>query len=104
MTGVQTCALPISYFGFLSRLALGAILGYIYYYSKTIWLPILLHFVNNGIAVVTLYLFRNSATPVEKIMDDNLPIYWGVVALIGIYYLFIQLKNYYIEAGWQKNI
>ena len=37
-------------------------------------------------------------------MDDNLPIYWGVVALIGIYYLFIQLKNYYLDAGLEKNI
>ena len=104
ITAIIFSAFHFSYFGFLSRLALGTILGYIYYYSKTIWLPILLHFVNNGIAVVTLYLFRNSATPVEKIMDDNLPIYWGVVALIGIYYLFIQLKNYYIDAGLEKNI
>ena len=104
ITAIFFSAFHFSYFGFLSRLALGTILGYIYYYSKTIWLPILLHFVNNGIAVVTLYLFRNSATPVEKIMDDNLPIYWGVVALIGIYYLFIQLKNYYLDAGLEKNI
>lgn len=103
-TAIFFSAFHFSYFGFLSRMALGVMLGYIYYYSKTIWLPILLHFINNGIAVVAIYVLRNSATPVEKIMDDNLPIYWGLVALVLIYYLSIQLKNNHSNEGLEKSI
>ena len=85
-------------------MALGIILGCIYYYTKTIWLPILLHFLNNGIAIVTLYTVRENPTNVDKIMDDNLPIYWGGVALIGIYFLLRQLKNSNPDAGLEKSI
>ena len=103
LTAIIFSTIHFSYFGFLSRMALGMILGYIYYYSKTIWLPILLHLLNNGIAVVSLYVVRNNATNVEKLMDDNLPIYWGILALVGIYYLLVQLKNN-TNAGLEKSI
>lgn len=41
--------------GFLPRLALGAVLGYLYYWTKNLWIPILVHFFNNGIQVGALY-------------------------------------------------
>lgn len=104
LTAIFFSAIHFSYFGFLSRMALGIILGCIYYYTKTIWLPILLHFLNNGIAIVTLYTVRENPTNVDKIMDDNLPIYWGGVALIGIYFLLRQLKNSNPDAGLEKSI
>ena len=104
LTAIFFSAIHFSFFGFLSRMALGIVLGYVYHYSKTIWLPILLHFLNNGIAVVILYSIKNNPANVEKIMDDNLPIYWGVIALVGIYYLLKQLKNNYPNAGLEKNI
>ena len=104
LTAIFFSAIHFSFFGFLSRMALGIVLGYVYHYSKTIWLPILLHFLNNGIAVVVLYSIKNNPANVEKMMDDNLPIYWGVIALVGIYYLLKQLKNNYTNAGLEKNI
>jgi len=104
LTAIFFSAIHFSYFGFLSRMALGIVLGCIYYYSKNIWLPILLHFLNNGIAVVTLYSIRNSPAKVEKMMYDNLPIYWGLLALLGVYYLLKKLKNYHSNAGLEKSI
>jgi membrane protease YdiL (CAAX protease family) len=85
-------------------MALGIVLGYIYHYSKTIWLPILLHFLNNGIAVVALYSIRNNPAKVDQLMDDNLPIYWGLLALVGVYYLLKKLKNNHSDAGLEKSI
>ena len=43
------------FFGFLPRLLLGAFFGYLFYWSKSIWLPILGHFVNNTSAVLVAY-------------------------------------------------
>ncbi len=62
-----------SYFGFLSRFALGMLLGFIFYYSGNIWLNILLHFLNNAAAVTQLYILVRSGKPIDKAMDDNLP-------------------------------
>jgi len=104
LTAIFFSAIHFSYFGFLSRMALGILLGYIYYYSKTIWLPILLHLLNNGIAVVTLYSIRNNPAKVDKLMDDNLPIYWGIVALVCIYYLLNKLKYNHTDARLEKSI
>jgi membrane protease YdiL (CAAX protease family) len=104
LTAIFFSAIHFSFFGFLSRMALGILLGYIYHYSKTIWLPILLHFLNNGIAVVTLYSIRNNPAKVDQLMDDNLPIYWGLLALVGVYYLLKKLKNIHTDAGLEKSI
>ena len=35
---------------------LGLILGYMFYYSGSLWTSILMHFINNGTAVVVAYL------------------------------------------------
>lgn len=44
------------FYGFLPRLFLGVILGYMFYYSDSLWTSILMHFANNGSAVVVAYL------------------------------------------------
>lgn len=44
------------FYGFFPRLFLGLLLGYLYHYSGSIWTSILMHFVNNGTAVVVGYL------------------------------------------------
>ena len=44
------------FYGFLPRMFLGLLLGYLFYYSGSLWTSILMHFVNNGAAVVVAYL------------------------------------------------
>ncbi len=46
------------YLAFLSIFALGAVLGYLRYWTNSIWLPTLLHLVNNGSIVVAVYFFK----------------------------------------------
>lgn len=52
-------AMHMQFFGFIPRLVLGIILGYLYYFSKNLWIPIIAHFFNNAIAVVVYYLNYN---------------------------------------------
>ena len=104
VTALFFSAIHFSYYGFLSRMALGILLGLIYEFTKTIWLPILLHFINNGIAIVTLYVVRNNPANIEKAMDENLPIYWGLIALVTIYFLLIKLQKNNHHAGLEKGI
>jgi membrane protease YdiL (CAAX protease family) len=93
LTAIIFSAFHFSFFGFLSRMALGVMLGFIYEYTKTIWLPILLHFINNGVAIIGLYLVRNDVQKTNQFMDEGMPIYWGAAALVVIIFLLLQLKK-----------
>lgn len=44
------------FYGFLPRLFLGLLLGYMFYVSGSLWTSIVMHFVNNGSVVVLYYL------------------------------------------------
>lgn len=56
-------AIHLQFYGFLPRMALGALFGYLFFWSKNLWLPIFAHFVNNaGVLVVTFVLQRQGGT------------------------------------------
>ena len=93
ITAILFSAFHFSYFGFLSRMSLGIVLGLIYYYTKTIWLPILMHFVNNAIGVSALYAVRNNPKKIDQVMDSNLTFYWVFIGLVALVILFKQLKK-----------
>ena len=44
------------FYGFLPRMFLGILLGYMFYITNSLWTSMLMHFVNNGTAVVLYYL------------------------------------------------
>lgn len=87
-------AVHFSYFGFLPRIALGMILGYLFHYGGNLWYSILLHFLNNGFIVVQLYLLAKQGKPIEKAMDDNLPLWTGLLSLPLLILLFRQYRQY----------
>ena len=104
MTAVIFSAFHFSYFGFLSRMSLGIILGIIYFYTKTIWLPMLMHFINNGIGITTLYFVRDNPKKMDAVIDGNLPFYWVIVALFVIIILCKKLKETTHHVQLEKSI
>lgn len=84
-----------SYFGFLPRIGLGLVLSILFYQSKNLWLNILLHFINNAIAVTQIYWLTQKGTSVEQAMDEATPLWTGFIALIIIpaFYFFQQESN-----------
>jgi membrane protease YdiL (CAAX protease family) len=103
ITAILFSAFHFSYFGFLSRVSLGIVLGLIYYYTKTIWLPILMHFINNAIGVSALYAVRNNPKKIDQVLDTNLAYYWVILGILLLVVLFKQLKIT-TDAGMEKNI
>lgn len=43
--------------GFIPRLVLGALLGYLFYWSKNLWIPILVHLFYNGLQIIAYYAY-----------------------------------------------
>lgn len=59
ITAFLFSALHMQFFGFLPRMLLGAVFGYVFLWSKSLWLPILGHFINNGSVVLLSYFAPN---------------------------------------------
>ena len=53
------------FYGFLPRLFLGMVLGYMFYTSGALWTSMLMHFLNNGFAVVVYYLNNKGVIDVD---------------------------------------
>ncbi len=49
-------AMHMQFYGFLPRMALGAMFGYLLVWTGTMWVPILAHFVNNLMGVLGYFL------------------------------------------------
>jgi len=94
LTAIIFSAVHGSYLGFLSRFALGAVLGWIYYRTGNIWLNILGHFFNNAFAVTALYIYTK---PGEKMdpskIDERFPLWLGLASIILVYGLFILFEK-----------
>ncbi|WP_207429563.1 CPBP family intramembrane glutamic endopeptidase [Pedobacter sp. SYSU D00535] len=60
-------AIHVQFYGFLPRMVLGALFGYLFFWSKNIWVPIVAHFINNGTAVVGAYIYQQRGESLDLI-------------------------------------
>ncbi|MEO6187709.1 MAG: type II CAAX endopeptidase family protein [Ginsengibacter sp.] len=94
LTSVIFSIIHISYYGFLVRFGLGVILGLLFYYGNNIWLPILFHFLYNGLQVTALYVMKPFGKDAPKDIEQNFPVWAGAIALVLIIYLFMKFRDY----------
>lgn len=58
-------AIHFQFYGFIPRMLIGAALGYLYCYTGSLWAPIIAHFTNNAMAVITAFLSYNGYTSID---------------------------------------
>lgn len=61
LTAFLFSALHMQFFGFLPRFVLGLVLGYVYQWSGSLWLPVLAHLFNNALAVLLTWISARGA-------------------------------------------
>ena len=86
-TSLLFSAIHFSYYGFLSRAAMGIVLGLLFARTGNLWVPILAHFMNNTIGVVQVYILRVQGKNIEDNMDDKFPLWSGILAIVVVYIL-----------------
>jgi membrane protease YdiL (CAAX protease family) len=87
-------AIHFSFYGFLVRMFLGIVLGCIFYFTGNIWLSVLLHFLNNAVAVTQAYYLAQQGKDLKDALNNDIsPSYWGIVAVPVLVLLFRALKN-----------
>jgi membrane protease YdiL (CAAX protease family) len=60
-------ALHIQLEGFIPRFLLGALFGYLFYWSGSLWLPIAAHFTNNAATVCAYFYAARSGVDIESL-------------------------------------
>lgn len=81
----------LQFYGFFPRFLLGALFGYIYYWSGNLWYPIFAHFVNNGFTLLMLYMYQQDVTELNVEDTESVPVFSALLALvvtIGMLYYF----------------
>ena len=68
------------FYGFLPRMFLGVLLGYMFYITGSLWTSILMHFLNNGTAVVLYYLNARGVLDIDVEHFGASPSLWLVAA------------------------
>lgn len=94
------------FYGFIPRMLLGALFGYFLVWSGSIWVPVLAHFMNNSVAVITAYVYQQNGISLDK-MDKPDPVSWMVyvacipltVMLLWVFYQRSQEQRKYLEYG-----
>ena len=84
-------AIHVEFAGFLPRLFLGALLGYAYRWTGSLWIPILLHLLFNGIQVGMTYADGDFTPDTE--MDVSFYPLMVVGALSAVATGYLVLKN-----------
>ncbi len=86
----------LEFYGFFPRLVIGLLLGYMYYYSKSIWVPMAMHFANNG-TIVFLYYLNNIGSvniDVESFGKTNIVVVLlSIIVTIALFWIAIKSKR-----------
>lgn len=60
LTAVLFSVFHMQFYGFVPRVLLGAFFGYLLYWSQSVWLPAMVHALNNGSVVYSSWLSRSA--------------------------------------------
>ncbi|MXV49796.1 CPBP family intramembrane metalloprotease [Pedobacter sp. HMF7647] len=84
VTAIIFSAIHMQFLGFIPRMLLGAILGYLFVWGKSIWLPVAAHFTNNAVSVLAAYYNQKKGADIEH-MDQVAQFHWYHYLLSAIF-------------------
>ena len=71
------------FYGFLPRMFLGLLMGYMFYITNSLWTSMLMHFLNNGAAVVLYYLSNKGVIEDAEHFGETTNV-WIIVASAAV--------------------
>jgi membrane protease YdiL (CAAX protease family) len=102
-------ALHLQFYGFFGRFALGIILGYLFVWSGSLWVPVIVHFLNNAMAVIVSFLDQRGiiSTDLESFgSSNNVFVITGSLLMMIFTLIIIHLheKGYFKKKGPDQSI
>jgi hypothetical protein len=81
------------FYGFIPRMLLGVMFGYLYFWSGSLLIPILVHFINNGLTFILLNLYRNKVIGLNPESSDSFPVVSIMLSFIVFLFLLLTFKK-----------
>jgi hypothetical protein len=94
ITAILFSAIHLQFYGFLPRFILGLSFGYLFFWGRNLWLPILAHFVNNVFLVVLSFIYGWSELN-EKRNYASEDIMTPIIAVLFCGLIFLYFRNEY---------
>jgi membrane protease YdiL (CAAX protease family) len=91
LTALVFSLFHLQFFAIIPRIVLGAALGYTFYWSKSIWVPIFFHFINNASIVFACYLYQKkliATDPNEITFFANSVLFVAFICSIAMVYFW----------------
>jgi uncharacterized protein len=98
ITSLFFSAIHFQFLGFIPRFLLGMVFGYLYVWTGSIKIPIIIHFVNNGLAVTLYYFVGLGLIPIDIEKIGNTSQNW----VIGV--ASIAVSSFLIWTLWKGRV
>lgn len=91
LTAIIFSAIHMQFYGFVPRMLMGALFGYMMVWTGSLWVPMLMHFVNNGMAVLLYFMASRAGWDMDKVdaIGTGNTLWLGIVSIVltvvGIY-------------------
>lgn len=97
ISAILFSAIHVQFFGFVPRMLLGVLFGYLYYWSGNILVPMIAHFVNNGFSLIMVYLYQLGIVSID--MDSGEPASPFLIVLFTLFTfgILLYLKKFHRE-------
>lgn len=86
--------LHFQFYGFIPRVALGVYLGYLFYWSRSLWLPILAHVMHNTLSILVDFTLQGRGIDTDNLqftdIHGSIPVIisCALVSAMGIVFLW----------------
>ena len=99
LTAFIFSVLHFQFYGFIPRFALGVYLGYLFYWSRSLWLPVIAHVMHNALSIIADYTLQGRGIDTENLkftdLQGAIPVLLSclLVSAMGIVFLWRTYKD-----------
>lgn len=99
LSAIIFSALHFQFYGFLPRMMMGVLFGYLFVWTNSLWIPIFAHFLNNGTAVIGSYLVVNGYLDpeIEQLGANGDDIVFNFTSLVVVSLLLVFFYSNRVE-------
>ena len=91
ITSLLFSLIHMQFFGFFPRFFLGIVLGYLFYYSQNLLMPIIGHFLNNAFVILSFYFINTDEILPQEIRLTEA--FFSLSIVLMFFYLYIKLSE-----------